>query len=267
MPASAQRPASWAAVTLVALATSVVLAPAAAHAQEVRPSADTLVPRVGVASQNDPRPSARPAVRVGDVSVDGRLDESAWAAATPIAGFRQQQPDQGATPSQRTEVRILHDATTLYVGARMYDTGGPKGVRALLARRDQLLDGNASDKIALVFDPFRDRNTRVWFELNPLGVRGDHFNGDASFDPVWEGAAHVDSLGWSAEFRIPLSQLRFARDPVQTWGLQIWRTISRRNEQDMWAYWRPDEAGGPAYFGTLEGFALAEQPRQLEFVP
>jgi hypothetical protein len=140
-------------------------------------------------------------------------------------------------------------------------------VRALLARRDQLLDGNASDKIALVFDPFRDRNTRVWFELNPLGVRGDHFNGDASFDPVWEGAAHVDSLGWSAEFRIPLSQLRFARDSVQTWGLQIWRTISRRNEQDMWAYWRPDEAGGPAYFGTLEGFGLAEQPRQLELVP
>ncbi len=267
MSVPAQRSASRAVAALVAVVASLALVPSAARAQSVQSPADSAVTRVGVGSQNDPRPSARPALRVGDVSVDGRLDESAWAAAPPLTGFRQQQPDQGAAPSQRTEVRILHDATTLYVGARMFDTAGPKGVRALLARRDQLMDGNASDKIALVFDPFRDRNTRVWFELNPLGVRGDHFNGDASFDPVWEGAAHVDSLGWTAEFRIPLSQLRFGRDSVQRWGLQVWRTISRRNEQDMWAYWRPDEAGGPAYFGTLEGFALAEQPRQLELVP
>jgi hypothetical protein len=241
--------------------------PGALAAQSTPTGGTVATARPAVGSQSDPRPSARPAVRQGDVAIDGRLTESAWAAAPAITGFRQQQPDQGAEPTQRTEVRILFDATTLYVGARMYDAAGPAGVRALLARRDQLLNGNASDKIALVFDPYRDRNTRVWFELNPLGVRGDQFNGDATFDPVWEGAAHVDSLGWSAEFRIPLSQLRFARDSMQTWGLQIWRTISRRNEQDMWAFWRPDEAGGPAYFGTLEGFALQTQPRQLEVVP
>ncbi|MDF1504679.1 DUF5916 domain-containing protein [Roseisolibacter sp. H3M3-2] len=239
------------------LALLLALLPAALTAQTV----------AGPGSQNDPRPTGRPAVRQGPIAVDGRLDEAAWAAAPAIGGFRQQQPDQGAPPSQRTELRVLFDATTLYVGARMFDDAGAAGVRAILARRDQLLDGNASDKIALVFDPFRDRNTRIWFELNPLGVRGDHFNGDASFDPVWEGAAHVDSLGWTAEFRIPLSQLRFARDSAQVWGMQAWRTITRRNEQDMWAYWRPDEAGGPAYFGTLEGFSLTQAPRQVELLP
>ena len=98
-------------------------------------------------------------------------------------------------------------------------------------------------------------------------MKGDHLNGDNSFDPVWEGAAHVDSLGWTAEFRIPLSQLRFPRDSVQAWGLQVWRTISRRNEQDMWAFWRLNEAGGPPFFGTLRGLALSSQPRQIELMP
>lgn len=132
---------------------------------------------------------------------------------------------------------MLFDANAVYVGARMYDTAGTSGVRRLLVRRDQLLNDRASDKIALVLDPYHDHQTRVWFKLNPLGVKGDHLNGDASFDTVWEGAATVDSLGWMAEFRIPLSQLRFGRDSVQTWGFQIWRTITRRNEQDMWAFW------------------------------
>src|SRR5258706_14611845 len=99
----------------------------------------------------------------------------------------------------------------------MYDSQAPAGVRKLLVPRDQPLNANASDKIAFVLDPYPDRQTRVWFELNPLGVKGDHMNGDASFDPVWEGAAHVDSLGWTAEFRIPLSQLHFQRDSVQRW--------------------------------------------------
>jgi hypothetical protein len=219
------------------------------------------------ASQSDPRPTARAAHRRGPVLIDGKLDEAAWGAAEAISDFHQQQPDEGKAPTERTEVRVLFDADAVYFGARMYDTAGPDGVRGLLVRRDQLLNDNASDKIALVLDPYHDRQTRVWFELNPLGVKGDQLNSDASFDPVWEGAATMDSLGWTAEFRIPLSQLRFPRDSLQTWGLQIWRTIARRNEQDMWAFWRLTDFGGPAYFGTITGLALAQQPRQLELLP
>ncbi|HEU4699696.1 MAG TPA: DUF5916 domain-containing protein, partial [Gemmatimonadales bacterium] len=125
----------------------------------------------------------------------------------------------------------------------------------------------ASDKIAIVLDPFRDRNTRAWFELNPYGEKGDNMNGDTGWDPVWEGATQLDSLGWTAEFRIPLSQLRFGRDSIQAWGLQVWRSIARRNESDMWAFWKRNESGGPAYFGSIEGLRVARQPRQMEFVP
>jgi hypothetical protein len=152
----------------------------------------------------------------------------------------------------------------------MYDSQGAAGVRAALTRRDQVMNGDnslTSDRIALVFDTFRDKNSRRWFELNPLGVKGDHQDGDASYDPVWEGATTIDSLGWSAEFRIPYSQLRFSQETNQIWGMQIWRTIDRRNEEDMWAFWRQNEFGGPAYFGTLEGITVASAPRQMELVP
>ncbi len=259
---------------LLACAAALVAGwPFALHAQTAPASVAPLVaPLVApvvdtLGSQNDPRPSARAVLRAGTVVIDGRLDDAAWSAAEVIGDFRQQQPDEGKTPTERTELRILYDANAVYVGARMFDSEGARGVRKLLVRRDQLLDDNASDKIALVLDPYRDRQTRVWFELNPLGVKGDHLNGNSSYDPVWEGASHIDSLGWTAEFRIPLSQLRFPRDSVQTWGLQIWRTLARRNENDMWAFWRNNEPGGPAYFGTITGLALAAQPRQLELLP
>jgi hypothetical protein len=221
-------------------------------------------------SQNDPRPVAQATLRQGEIVIDGRIDESAWASAKPITELVQAVPDEAKAPSQKTEIRILFDASAIYIAARMFDSLGAKGVRSALARRDQVMNGDnnlTSDKISFVFDTFRDKNSRTWFELNPDGVKGDHQNGDASYDPVWEGATKIDSLGWTAEFRIPLSQLRFSRAQEQVWGMQIWRTIDRRNEQDMWAFWRSNEYGGPAYFGTLEGISGVSQPRQMELVP
>jgi len=221
-------------------------------------------------SQTDPRPVAQATLRQGEIVIDGRLDDAAWAAANPITELVQAVPDEAKPPSQKTEIRILYDASAIYIGARMFDSLGAKGVRSALARRDQVMNGDnnlTSDKISFVFDTFRDKNSRTWFELNPDGVKGDHQNGDASYDPVWEGATRIDSLGWTAEFRIPLSQLRFSRAQEQVWGMQIWRTIDRRNEQDMWAFWRSNEYGGPAYFGTLEGIKVSSQPRQMELVP
>lgn len=215
-------------------------------------------------------PTALAVERTGPIVIDGRLDEMTWQGATPIVRFTQTQPTEAAPATQRTEVRILFDRDALYIGARMYDSLGRAGVRAPLARRDQLLDRGGqltSDKIAIVLDPYHNHLDRVWFEVNPLGVRGDEFNGDNSFDPVWEAAAHMDSLGWSAEMRIPLSQLRFSPDSLQTWGLQIWRYVDRLNEQDMWSFWKRNEAGGPPFFGHLDGLHFGTRPRQVEVLP
>ena len=220
-------------------------------------------------SQSDPRPVAHAAVRTTPIVIDGKLDDAAWGAATPVTDFLQQAPDEGKPATQKTEIRFLYDESALYIGARMYDSLGAKGVRAVLTRRDQLLNGHdlTSDRVAFVFDTFRDKNSRTWFELNPLGVKGDQQNGDNSYDPVWEGASNIDSLGWTAEFRIPYSQLRFSREAAQTWGMQIYRAVDRRNEIDMWAFWRQTEFGGPAYFGTLQGIEVNSRPRQMEIVP
>ncbi|MEO5818681.1 MAG: DUF5916 domain-containing protein [Gemmatimonadaceae bacterium] len=223
-----------------------------------------------------PVPSATGARRTAHISVDGKLDEAAWAAATPITQLRQSRPDEGAAATLATEIRILYDDDALYVGARMSEPMGRAGIRAPLARRDQLLAANGNngsfnslttDKIAVVLDPYHNHLDEVWFEINPAGVRGDQFNGDPSWDPVWEGATQVTADGWTAEMRIPYSQLRFSSQPVQTWGLQLWRFVDRLNEQDQWSFRRRNESGGPAYYGHLEGLTIAKAPKQAELLP
>jgi hypothetical protein len=221
-------------------------------------------------------PVAQAVMRGGPVSIDGRLDEAAWAAATPITSFTQSEPHEGQPPTQRTEIRVLYDNEALYIGARVHDSLGAAGIRAPLARRDQLLDANGNngsfnslttDKIIVMLDPYHNHIDQAWFEVNPAGAKGDQFNGDPSWDPIWQSAAHVDSLGWTAEMRIPYSQLRFSRDTAQTWGMQIWRYSDRNNEKDMWAFWRANEAGGPAFFGHLAGLRIGDRPRQFELLP
>lgn len=220
-----------------------------------------------------PPPAAAAAPLEGDLTLDGRLDEAAWARATPATGLLQSQPEEGAPATVPTEVRFLFDDRALYIGARMTQPGG---VVSPLARRDQLLDASGdngsfnsltTDKLVVRLDPYHNHLDDAWFEINPAGARGDQFNGDASWDPVWEAASRVDSAGWTAEMRIPFSQLRFSPDSVQTWGLQIWRYVDASNEQAVWAFRRRNEAGGPAFYGHLEGLRIPDQPRQLEVLP
>ena len=218
-------------------------------------------------------PVAEAVAADGPITIDGRLDEAAWRRARPITDFRQYEPDEGAPASQPTEVRILYGPHALYIGARLREPGG---VVAPLARRDQLLDANGNngsfnslttDKLIIDLDPYHNQLDDAWFEVNPAGATGDQFDGDPSWDPVWQAATHVDSLGWTAEMRIPFSQLRFAHDAVQTWGLQIWRYLDRRNEHDMWSFRGQKESSGPAFFGTLTGLRIPPQPREVELLP
>jgi hypothetical protein len=228
------------------------------------------------AAHPTPVPSAHASRASERISMDGKLDEAAWAAATPITEFRQVQPDEGKPSTLRTEVRFLFDDEALYVGAKLSDPQGKAGVHAPLARRDQLLDASGdngsfnsltTDKIVISLDPYHNHLDEVLFELNPAGVRGDQLNGDPSWDPVWEGAASIDDAGWTAEMRIPYSQLRFSRDSLQVWGLQVVRVADRINEVSTWSFRRKDESSGPAYFGHLDGLVITERPRQLELLP
>src|SRR5712671_6170954 len=197
-----------------------------------------------------PSPDARAVPLREEIHLDGKLDEAVWHTAPPATDLRQSQPHEGELATQRTEVRFAFDGAALYVGARMYDDSAARGVRTRLVRRDADMN---SDYLEVIFDTYHDHIGRLFFQVNPSGAKYDA-NGlgggeDNSWDPVWEVKTAIDSLGWTAEMRIPFSQLRFARDSVQTWGMQVWRQENRVNELSMWSFWGKTETGGPSRFG------------------
>lgn len=216
-----------------------------------------------------PPPSVA-AVRLSTpVTIDGRLDEAVWQTPAPATGFIQSQPHQGDPAVNRTEVRFAYDDEAIYVGARMYDPTGGAGVRTRLVRRDAQAD---ADYLQVIFDTFHDHLGRTAFQVNPSGVRSDGYgpggtNLDDSWDPVWETRARIDSLGWTAEMRIPFSQLRYSQAADQTWGLEIWRQSNRDNEVSSWAFWRLNESGGPPRFGHLTGLNIGASPARGELLP
>ncbi len=210
------------------------------------------------------RPTAVAVHRSGLIHLDGHLDEPAWQEASPVTGFTQQEPDEDAAPTQRTLVRFLYDDDALYIGARMKDSRAPGGITARLARRD---DDPQSDELQVDLDPYHDRLHHVQFDVDPAGWRGDSDDGDDSWDPVWEAATSVDSGGWTAEIRIPFSQLQFSSDSVQTWGLELTRLIHRSQEKDLWSFYRLDQTGGPSFYGTLDGIRLGSAPLHAEILP
>jgi hypothetical protein len=251
------------------LLIGLVLAPLTAVAQTMPPGAGARQSGATNYGHTVAVPSALAVRREGRVVLDGRLDEPAWRSASPITQFTQLDPDEGKPASQRTEVRFLFDDDALYVGAKMYDTNGPAGVTTRLVRRDASFD---SDYFQIVIDAYHDHLSRAFFEVNPSGSQADRIGignscCDNSWDPIWEAVTHIDADGWTAEIRIPYSQLRFSRASRQTWGLEVRRFIKRREEEDDWSFWHKNEAGGPPRFGHLEGLTIQSSSSHLELMP
>jgi hypothetical protein len=208
----------------------------------------------------------------GPIHVDGKLDEPAWAAAEPTGDFTQSYPNTGSPATQRTEVRILYDDAALYVGVRAFDTH-PDSIAAQLARRD--VSGIYSDWIHVVVDTYHDRHNGFRFSVNPRGVQKDVLHSDdtsedLNWDAVWEVSTTVDSAGWTAEYRIPFSQLRFgavAPGTPRLWGLQVQRDVARHNERDSWSPWTRQDPGYMSSEGDLAGITGVPMPRRLEVLP
>ena len=202
----------------------------------------------------------------GTIQLDGVLDEAAWSEAVPAAALTQRDPDEGAPPTERTEIRVLLGADALYVGAHLFDSD-PARIRALLTRRDA---ESESDRFTVELDSRFDRRTAFVFEVNPRGVRRDGIvqadTVDYSPDPVWDAVVKQDGSGWSAEMRIPLSQLRFNRGG-DTWGVQFIRFIQRRGEEDWLAYVPKTEHAGVNRFALLTGLTDLPGYRHIEVAP
>ncbi len=206
----------------------------------------------------------------GDIRLDGLLNEPEWQAAAVATDFVQQRPSTGQPSTQRTEARVIYGADAFYVGMRMYDTD-PEAIAAILTRRDAFTP--ASDWAMVMVDSRLDRRSSFGFAVNPLGVKHDAYNyddgsNDQGWDAIWDVATAVDSLGWTAEFQIPYSQLRFgADDGDRSWGIQFTRDIARVGERSHWAFMDPTVPGTASRFGVVAGLRGLDAPRRLEFLP
>jgi hypothetical protein len=239
-----------------------VLAPLALAAQ----NAPAPAPASMGADAHASAPVLAAARAAAPIRVDGRLDEEAWAAATPVTGFMQLDPAEGKPVTEPTEIRVLYDDEALYVGARLRDSAP---VTTRLGRRDMSME--ASDWLTVILDSYHDHRTAYGFEINPSGVRRDQTRSesreDDSWDPVWEGQTSIDSTGWTAELRIPFSQLRFNPAREQTWGIQVERQIARKGEFAVFSFTPRSQPGGIPRFGHLTGLSSLRTGKRVEVLP
>jgi hypothetical protein len=200
------------------------------------------------------------------IELDGRLSEPAWASAPVTDSFTQIDPDEGRPASQRTEVRVMYDDDFLYIGARLHDDGRITG---RLGRRD--MDFGDSDWFGVMIDSYLDHRTAFGFDVNPAGVRHDEVKiidtDDYSWDPVWEAATTVDTAGWTAEYRIPFSQLRFSSAREQVWGVQFERIIGRNREYSVSTFIPKSIRGGVPQYGHLLGVEDIRPGKRIEALP
>ncbi len=211
------------------------------------------------------------AVRISTpIVLDGHLDEDAWKSAPAGTGLTQRDPDEGQPATQLTEVRVLYDEAAIYVGARMFDRD-PARIARRLTRRDDDASGVA-DYIIIGLDPRHDHLTGATFTVSAAGalqdgtMYNDSFS-DSSWDAVWEAAVAVDEQGWTAEVRIPFSQLRFPAADRQTWGFQLVRYIQRRNEEDWWVPIPKKESAVISRSGHLTGLDGIRSRQHLDLLP
>ena len=202
------------------------------------------------------------------IRVDGKLDDPAWAAAEPVTHFTQRDPNEGQPGSESTEVRVLIGDDALYIGARLYDRE-PAKIRRRLVRRDE---GLASDYFAVLIDSYHDHLTAFRFRVNPAGSFDDaaidaRGNNDFSWDPVWHVHTTIDSLGWTAEMEIPLSQLRYSPSSDGVWGIQFRRWIDRKQELAEFSFTPKKEQADVSRYGHLTGLGALHARRPLELMP
>jgi len=203
---------------------------------------------------------------IGEIQLDGRLDEDDWARATRITNFTQRELDVGAPATERTEVAILYDRDALYVGFWGYDSD-PGGIRATRMERD--FSWTSDDNFEFIVDPFDDDRTGYLFVTNPNGARADALisgrSSNRDWDGVWDVRSRITEEGWFAEIRIPFSTLRFRADTDRDWGVNFERNIRRKREQLLWQGWSRDhnletlsQAGALRGLPGLSGVKLVE---------
>ncbi len=201
-------------------------------------------------------------------TIDGQIDDASWDIVEWTGDFIENQPDENTPPSQQTKFKIVYDQKYLYVAYRCFDTE-PDKIEKRLSRRD----GFAGDWVEINLDTYHDKRTGFSFTITASGVKGDEFisqngnNWDGSWNPIWYTATQIDDEGWTAEVKIPLSQVKFGKSKEQIWGLQVNRRFFRNEERSVWQRIPQDAPGWVSEFGELHGLIDIEPQKQLEIQP
>lgn len=241
----------------------LVLCPRLVSAQGATPT-----PSPTVETTHGIVPNVIAARLTGPVAIDGRLTEESWLSIPAHAGFAQREPNEGEPATEETELRVAYDEDALYVGVRLFDTE-PTRIMRRLSRRDESAD---ADLVTIYLDPYHDHVSGVMFEVSAAGVQRDaqiydDYNRDPQWDAVWVSAVAIDDQGWTAELKIPFSQLRFVSGPSQTWGINVSRFIHRKAERD-WLEVVPRSAPFLASrMAHLTGLVGIEPRSRVEFLP
>ena len=173
--------------------------------------------------------------------IDGRVDDMVWAQAPPFSAFIQQEPNEGAPSTERTELRFLLDTQNLYISVVCFDSE-PNNLVVTESRRDADLDN--TDSIQILLDTFNDGQNAFVFGTNPFGIeydgqvmaegqsgQGGRGGFNVNWDADWTVRTQRTDRGWEAEFAIPLKTLRYEPGQERTWGVNAMRNIRRKNEQ------------------------------------
>ena len=210
--------------------------------------------------QSAERPSLRAVRLSGEATapvIDGRVDDAVWAQVEPASHFIQQQPDEGQPATERTEVRVLHDARNIYIGIICFDSE-PARIVVTQGRRDAELTD--TDSVQVILDTFNDHQNAFLFGTNPLGLehdgqiaaegqtsgalspqqtgfgasgaqRGQLLGYNKNWDGDWTVRSQITERGWETEMAIPLKTLRYDGGTDRHWGINVMRNIRRKNEQ------------------------------------
>ena len=200
--------------------------------------------------------------------LDGVIDDEIWLRAPIHEGFTQNDPDNGEPSTQRTTFQVAYDDDALYIAGICYDTR-PDSITARLARRDEWRE---RDLFEINLDPHHDHQTGVYFFVGPSGwIEDGIIYNDGDFDDSWDSVAEVKTArradGWSLELKIPYHVLRFGEKESYTWGINVFRKISRRAEWSQWNFKPRGVSGYVSRFGHLEGIEGIRPQRSLEIFP
>lgn len=203
----------------------------------------------------------------GEITIDGKIDDEAWNVVEWSSDYVEFQPDVGTEPTEQTKMKIAYDDKNLYIAFICYEND-PSTIENRMGRRDDF----PGDWVEINIDSYNDDRTGFSFTMSASGVKGDEFisnngNFDDSWNPIWYMDTQITSEGWTAEARIPLSQLRFGNNEEQIWGLQSTRRYFKNEERSTWQPLPANPPGWVSEFGELRGLIGLKPQKQLEIQP